>query len=127
MAFSLSDPEGHGTISQREMWALVLGMGQMPTDREKISLLDEINALAKEQLDFTDFLGIMSQLIKDFDTEDEIMSAFQQFDRRGTGEITFQDMQAAFKVLGEKVSDQDLLDMHQATIKAGSSKDDTEI
>jgi Ca2+-binding EF-hand superfamily protein len=90
-------------------------------------LLDEINALAKEQLDFTDFLGIMSQLIKDFDTEDEIMSAFQQFDRRGTGEITFQDMQAAFKVLGEKVSDQDLLDMHQATIKAGSSKDDTEI
>ena len=123
MAFGLFDPEGHGAITQKDLWNLIMGLGQMPNDKERAALLDEINALTKDELDYTDFLGVMSQLIKDIDTEDEILVAFNIFDRKNVGQIDIEDMQLAFKMLGEKLSDNELQDMLDAVIKGGAPKD----
>lgn len=53
---------------------------------------------------FPDFLNLMVRKMRETDTEEELIEAFQVFDREGNGLITAQELRHVMTNLGEKLS-----------------------
>lgn len=58
-----------------------------------------------------DFNNLMVKRFTEKNINEEIMKAFQLFDRDSTGKITFNDLKRVSSELGEKISDEELLEM----------------
>ena len=63
------------------------------------------------EIDFEEFLQMMSKKIKDTDTEEEIRDAFRIFDKDGNGLISANELKQLMANLGEKLTDEELDEM----------------
>lgn len=63
------------------------------------------------EIDFEEFLQMMSKKIKDTDTEEEIRDAFKIFDKDGNGLISAHELKQIMANLGEKLTDEELDEM----------------
>merc|ERR1739838_1221322 len=74
------------------------------------------------QLDYNEFLEIMTAKMSEKDSREQIQKAFQLF-KGPTGKISFDDLKAVAKELGEMMSDEELMEM----IKEADKDDDGEV
>eukprot|EP01070_Trichotokara_eunicae_P008135 Trichotokara_eunicae@DN5648_c0_g1_i3.p1 len=104
-AFTLFDSDGNGTIDAADLAKLLRSMGEAPSDDEITELVHFIDADGSGEIDFEEFMTIMSTRIKDNDVEEEMRAAFSVFDSDGDGWITPQELHHALeKTLKESLT-----------------------
>eukprot|EP00930_Biecheleria_cincta_P075334 TRINITY_DN6249_c0_g1_i1.p1 TRINITY_DN6249_c0_g1~~TRINITY_DN6249_c0_g1_i1.p1 ORF type:complete len:963 (-),score=197.04 TRINITY_DN6249_c0_g1_i1:30-2864(-) len=72
---------------------------------------DHIKTDKTVEIDFPEFLSLVSRKMKDTDTEEELMEAFKVFDRNGSGYISVAELRHVMTNLGEKLTDEEIDEM----------------
>ncbi|OQV20899.1 Calmodulin [Hypsibius exemplaris] len=107
-AFSLFDKDNDGTITNKELGTVMRSLGQNPTEAELQDMINEIDQDGNGTIDFSEFLTMMAQKIKDTDSEEELREVFRAFDKDGDGFISAEELRHLMTNLGERVTDQEL-------------------
>merc|ERR1712044_75375 len=74
-------------------------------------MIAEIDKEGTGQIDFNDFLRIMTEKMSEKDSKEEILKAFRLFDDDETGKISFKNLKRVAKELGENLTDEELQEM----------------
>ncbi|XP_023238255.1 uncharacterized protein LOC111637078 [Centruroides sculpturatus] len=110
-AFALFDREGKGHIPVSELGKLMRSLGYSPTEAEIQEIKEEIDPDGNGILEFTDFLVLMTKMMRDEDDEEEIVEAFKVFDKEGRGFINAAELRHIMTNLGEKLTDDEVEEM----------------
>ena len=110
-AFSLFDRDGDGTVDTKELGTVMRSLGQNPTQTELEDMVREVDADGSGDIDFSEFLQMMSRKMKDTDCEEEIREAFRVFDKDGNGYITTEELRHVMTTLGEVMSNEEVDEM----------------
>jgi len=110
-AFSLFDKDGDGTITTKELGTVMRSLGQNPTEAELQDMINEVDSNGNGQIDFPEFLTMMSRKLQENDTEEEIVEAFKVFDKDGNGYISAAELRHVMCNLGEKLTDDECDEM----------------
>ena len=90
-------------------------LGFKPTDEELEALANEVdheeNGVRSGQVDFPDFLDLMTARMRERDPDEAIMEAFKLFDVEGTGKISFDNLKRIATELGENMTDDEIREM----------------
>ena len=86
-----------------------LGFDTRKDEMKKI--IDEIDADGSGEIEFPEFMEMMTGKMGAVDSEAEIMKLFHKFDSGDKGYINFNDVKNIAKQLGENMSDPDLRNM----------------
>ena len=78
------------------------------------------------EIDFEEFLQMMSKKITLNDTEEEIRDAFRIFDKDGNGLISAHELRQIMMNLGEKLTDEELDEMMREADLNGDGQIDYE-
>jgi calmodulin len=79
--FNLVDRDKGGTISKQELKQLMNTLGLRPTMEELDAMLDEIDADGSGEIDFPEFVTVMSRKVQTSHTPDQVKKAFQVFEK----------------------------------------------
>mmetsp|Transcript_33120 Transcript_33120/g.78732 ORF Transcript_33120/g.78732 Transcript_33120/m.78732 type:complete len:167 (+) Transcript_33120:85-585(+) len=113
-AFDLFDTDGTGTIEAKELKVALRALGFEPKKEELKKLVSDLDKSSSQSgqghLDFNEFLEIMTAKMSEKDSREQIQKAFQLF-KGPTGKISFDDLKAVAKELGEMMSDEELMEM----------------
>ena len=99
----------------------MIELGQTPTDDEIYEMIKEVDSDGNGEIDFDEFLIVMSRKMKDTDTEEEFIRGFQVFDADSDEKISKDDLRALMKNLGEDISEEELDDMIKVATTEGTS------
>ena len=86
-------------------------LGQNPTENELKELVEEVDANRNGTIEFDEFLELMAEKMKNFDTDEELMEVFRSMDKNGSGTLTKDELKTVLKALGEKMSNHEIDDM----------------
>ena len=86
-AFQHVDEDNNGQISVNELGKILQTLGQNPTKYELEEMIQSVDKNGNMEIDFSEFLQLMSEKMKDTDTESELVESFKVFDRDGNGLI----------------------------------------
>lgn len=67
----------------------------------------------KTEIDFSEFLDLMTQRVSNKDTREDLKKVFNFFDLDKTGYISIKNLKAIVKELGENIDEQELQEMIQ--------------
>mmetsp|Transcript_45378 Transcript_45378/g.63093 ORF Transcript_45378/g.63093 Transcript_45378/m.63093 type:complete len:166 (-) Transcript_45378:115-612(-) len=125
-AFDLFDTDGTGTIEAKELKVALRALGFEPKKEELKKLVSDLDKSGSSHgqgmLDFNEFLEIMTAKMSEKDSKEQILKAFQLF-KGPTGKISFEDLKAVARELGENMSDEELQEM----IREADKDDDGEV
>ncbi|OMJ75308.1 hypothetical protein SteCoe_25583 [Stentor coeruleus] len=102
--FSLFENENSRTITTKQLGTVIRSLGLNPTEGEIQEIIKKVDVDDNGTIDFSEFLNIMSRMIDDKDIEQELLEAFNAFDKDGDGLIDIADIRHSMKILGEKLS-----------------------
>ena len=112
IAFSLFDKDGDGTITTKELGTVMRSMGQMPTEKELLDMINEVDSDGNGFIDFQEFLTLVARKMSaETESEEEMMHAFKVFNRDGDGFISAPELRLVMVNLGEKLTDEELDEM----------------
>lgn len=74
-------------------------------------MIADIDQDGKGEIDFDEFLDLMTARMSDKDSKEDIAKVFNLFDDDRTGFITLQNLKRVASELGETMSDSELLEM----------------
>jgi Ca2+-binding EF-hand superfamily protein len=97
-----------GSISQDELKGVMKKLGSNPTDDDIQQMIKSVDDNGDGEIDFDEFLILMSTKKKNEDPDKELMDAFKVFDADGSGTISRKELKKLMKQLGQKLSDQEL-------------------
>ena len=63
------------------------------------------------EIDFKEFLTMMSRKVKSVEGDDSLRECFNVFDKNGDGYITKEELHLVMKNLGESLCDEDVMEM----------------
>ena len=121
--FNLVDLDKGGTISKDELKQLMNTLGLKPTQEELNQMVDEIDADGNGEIDFPEFLTMMLRKMNEGNPEKELMDVFMVFDKDGSGTISPDELRSAMRVIGEKLTDDEIED----AIKLADTSGDGEV
>ncbi|KAK3139255.1 hypothetical protein QOZ80_5AG0380290 [Eleusine coracana subsp. coracana] len=110
-AFSLFDKDGDGTITSKEFGTVMRSLGQSPTEAELQEMVAEVDADGSGAIDFHEFLVLLARKMRDAGADDELREAFHVFDQDQNGYISRDELRHVLENLGEKLSDEELVEM----------------
>ena len=110
-AFDLFDTDGGGTIDPKELRAAMRSLGLETKNQTVYQMIQDIDKDSKGEIDFDEFLDLMTSKLAGSDTEEDIQKIFHLFDDDETGFITLHNLKRVASELGESLDDAELLEM----------------
>uniref|UniRef100_A0A1I8HV68 Calmodulin n=1 Tax=Macrostomum lignano TaxID=282301 RepID=A0A1I8HV68_9PLAT len=113
--FTLFDQNNSGYIESFELRNILQAMGQNPTQKDVDTIIQEADVLVKDgKIDFDEFARIMrtnGTFKSSNEMDDELMKAFEMFDRDKNGYISRQELEFVLKSIGEPMSYEEIDEM----------------
>ncbi|KAK4161779.1 hypothetical protein QBC43DRAFT_268072 [Cladorrhinum sp. PSN259] len=122
--FEIFDKDGTGDITAAELGQVMRELGLNPSTEELQDIVNEADLNKDGVISFEEFLSLMSQGVKETDTEQELVNAFKVFDKDGSGTISSEELRNVLKSLGENLSDAELDEMVKLADKDGNGEID---
>jgi len=123
-AFQKFDKEKKGRINIQELGRVMRYMGSNPSFNELNDMLRDYGSAGMMTVD--GFLQMMAKDLKDDSNEQDLIEAFQVFDKDGKGYISVMELRNILLNLGEKLTDSEVEDMlRRAAITGDGSVDYT--
>jgi hypothetical protein len=85
-------------------------LGQKPTRAQLEAMVREIDADGDGAIDFPEFLTMMLRKMNEGDPERELRDVFTVFDKDQSGTISADELKSVMKVIGEKLTEQEIED-----------------
>jgi calmodulin len=83
-------------------------LGANPTDAELQRMMKQVDENGDNEIDFDEFLVLMSSNKSSIDPDSELRAAFAVFDEDNSGSISRKEMKKLMKKLGQALSDEEL-------------------
>merc|ERR1711934_1274755 len=103
-AFDLFDADNGGTIDIGELGTAMTALGFNPKKAEIKKMVDDVDKDGDGTIDFDEFLLLMGGKMSEKDMKDDMIKAFKLFDTENSGKVSFKNLQAVAKELGESMS-----------------------
>jgi centrin-3 len=121
-AFDLFDTDKTGTIDYHELKVAMRALGFDVKKHEVLGLMKEYDREGAGQIEYHDFLEIMTTKISERDPVEEILKAFKLFDEDNSGKISLRNLRRVARELGENLSDDELQAMIDEFDKDGDGE-----
>jgi len=117
-AFALADKKGKGKVPREKVGDLLRCLGQNPTQAD----VKAIEASAPAEVDYQTFLAILNRPdgFKPAGTVDEFIAAFRVFDKEKSGMIGAGELKYVLTELGEKMTEDEVDELMNATQTGGN-------
>merc|ERR1711971_432080 len=104
--FNLVDLDKGGTISKDELKQLMNTLGLKPSQEELNAMVDEIDSDGNGEIDFDEFVTVMSRKVNTSYTPQQVKAAFKVFERSSPpGYVSMAALEQALTTFGsEKLS-----------------------
>jgi calmodulin len=106
--FNLLDKDGSGKISSSELSYGLRQLGVTMNSEEVNELVAETDLNKDGEIDFTEFITLISKSNKDLDVEEELREIFMIFDRENKGVITPAQIKYVMRCLQENFTDDEI-------------------
>ncbi len=110
-AFQLFDKDSNGKITTFELGVILKKLGYNPSPEDLKDMIKEVDTDGNGNVDFQEFLELMSHKMADHDDEEEMHEAFKIFDRDNNGYVTRDDFKVIMNHLGEAMTPDELDEM----------------
>merc|ERR1711939_1191207 len=110
-AFELFDTDGSGSIDAKELKVAMRALGFEPKKDEIIKMISDVDDSGDGEIDFDEFMVMMTAKMGEKDSRDDLIKAFRVFDSDETGGISFKNLSRVAKELGENMTDEELEEM----------------
>ncbi|KAM3138858.1 hypothetical protein pb186bvf_009061 [Paramecium bursaria] len=110
-AFDLFDTDGGETIDPKELKSAMTSLGFEAKNQTIYQMIADLDEDHSGQIDFQEFLKLMTARISDKDSKADIEKVFKLFDHERANAISLRDLQKVAKELGETIDDQELQEM----------------
>jgi len=107
----LFDTDGSGTIDAKELKVAMRALGFEPSKEEIRKLISQIDKDKDGNVDFSEFLTMMTMKMGERDSKEEMVKAFRLFDDDESGKISFRNLKRVAMELGESITDEELQEM----------------
>lgn len=102
-AFNLFDKDGSGTITAEEIRVTLRVLGFNPTDEEITSLLSQFNQGQSANIDFDEYLQLLSYKLSEPQPRSQLIRAFHFIDTDHDDKISLDDLTAVAEDLGQMI------------------------
>lgn len=120
-AFDLFDTDGSGTIDPKELKAAMQSLGFDAKNQTIFQMISDLDRNKSGDIDFEEFLDMMTARMSDKDTREDINKVFRLFDDDGTGSISLKNLRRVARELGETMTDEELQEMVDRADSNGDS------
>jgi centrin-1 len=86
-------------------------LGFEPSKEEIRKLISQIDKDKDGNVDFSEFLAMMTMKMGERDSKEEMVKAFRLFDDDESGKISFRNLKRVAMELGESITDEELQEM----------------
>jgi calmodulin len=107
-AFELFDKDGDGIISIKDLANVISYLGEIPKEQELLELIQHVDKDSSGEIEFNEFIQLMSEKIKPLNPQEEMMEAFKVFDKDGNGFVSKIDLKQVMHYLGEDLTIEEL-------------------
>ena len=125
-AFDLFDTDGSEKIDAKELKVAMRALGFEPKKEELKKMISDIDKDGSGQIDFHEFLDLMTSKMSERDSKEEILKAFRLFDDDETGKISLKNLRRVAKEIGEMMSEEELQEMIEEADLDGDGEIDQE-
>ena len=107
--FDSYDVNGNGVIDKKEMEAVLEKLGQPATSKQIQKVFDELGS-TNQQITFDEFIEFIKKyhLSKNKNSTDEIIGAFQVFDKNHNGVLSISEFKHILMDLGQKFTEEEV-------------------
>eukprot|EP00927_Polykrikos_kofoidii_P064592 TRINITY_DN59967_c0_g1_i1.p1 TRINITY_DN59967_c0_g1~~TRINITY_DN59967_c0_g1_i1.p1 ORF type:complete len:170 (+),score=48.31 TRINITY_DN59967_c0_g1_i1:73-582(+) len=123
-AFDLFDTDGSGSIDAKELHVAMRTLGFDASKHEIERMIADVDDDGSGEIDFGEFLQMMTKKMLNKDPKEEMMKLFKFFDDDETGRITMKNLQRVARDLGERATDKELEDMMKEADRNGDGEID---
>ena len=112
-AFDLFDQDGQGVIDASALKVVLRALGFEPRKEEVAAMIASVNANGDSSgmIDFNEFLELLLVKMSEKDTREDSLRAFRQFDLDQKRAISFDNLKAVARELGETMTDEEISEM----------------
>lgn len=101
--FQLFDKDHSGTIDEQELSVIMRSFGQAPTQEKLKAIIKEVDEDENGELDFLEFMKLMSRVMAGSNDVDELVKAFKVFDPEGKNHLSTSEFKHIMCNLGGKM------------------------
>merc|ERR1712137_855908 len=112
-AFDLFDNDGSGAISVNELTSAMKSLGFDVKHAVVYNMVSDLDSDGSGEIEFDEFLEVMTAKISDKNTKEEIDRVFKLFDKDRNGTLEADDLSRVCKELGEEMSEEDVREVIQ--------------
>ena len=107
-AFDLFDYDGSGAISVNELTSAMQSLGFDVKHAVVYNMVADLDADGSGEIEFGEFLDVMTAKLSDKNTKEEIDRVFKLFDKDRNGTLEADDLSRVCKELGEDMTEEDI-------------------